>query len=365
MTLKTVTVDLGHRSYPIIIGPGALQSAASEIATIIGQGQAVIIADENLWRLHSDRVMSVLGELPVILVPPGEGSKSFTEFARVSEALLAAGVGRDGTIIALGGGVIGDLAGFCAASLRRGCQFIQIPTTLLAQVDSSVGGKTGINASSGKNLVGAFHQPRLVVADTDILATLPLRELRAGYAEIVKYGLLGDAAFFDWLQVNGEAVIAQDIDALTEAVRISCEAKAATVAADETEQGRRALLNLGHTFGHALEAAMGYDGRLLHGEGVAAGMGMAFRFSAAQGLCGENAVQAVEQHLTALSLPTGPKAVKGLATDAAAQLNFMYQDKKVEGGRLTLILARGIGDAFVQKNVDPQTVVNFLEEELQ
>ncbi len=364
MSLKTVTVSLGDRSYPILIGPGALSASADTLATVIGKGQTAIVADETVWAVHGISVQDLVGDVPVTLVPSGEGSKSFAEYGRVSEALLTAGVGRDGTIIAVGGGVVGDLAGFCAATLRRGCQFVQVPTTLLAQVDSSVGGKTAINATSGKNLIGAFHQPRLVIADTDMLSTLPARELRAGYAEVVKYGLLGDADFFTWLNGNGAAVLSGDAGPLTEAIRVSCEAKAATVAADETEKGQRALLNLGHTFGHALEAAMGYDGRLLHGEGVAAGMAMAFRYSAVQGLCREDAARAVEAHLKAAGLPAGPSDIEGLGTSAEQQLQFMYQDKKVEAGALTLILVRGIGEAFVAKGVDPQTVQSFLDQEL-
>lgn len=365
MTLSTVHVPLGDRAYDIVIGPDALTQTYGAASTLIGQGQAAIVSDAAVWAQHGARMVDLFGDVPVITVPAGEASKSFAMFETVSEGLLAAGVGRDGTVIAFGGGVVGDLAGYCAASLRRGCRFLQIPTTLLAQVDSSVGGKTAINTKAGKNLVGAFHQPQLVIIDTDLLATLPARELRAGYAEVVKYGLLGDAAFFRWLDQNGAAVLAQDPGALTEAVRQSCAAKAATVVADEREGGVRALLNLGHTFGHALEAACGYDGRLLHGEGVAAGMAMAFRFSVAQGLCPADAATATEAHLRQVGLPAGPGDIAGLQTTAQAQLDYMYQDKKVEGGQLTLILARAIGDAFVAKDVDPDTVKTFLETELQ
>ncbi|MEM9988882.1 MAG: 3-dehydroquinate synthase, partial [Pseudomonadota bacterium] len=297
MTMATVDVALGDRSYPIHIGANALNMCKDAIQTILGKGQCAIVADSTVWHLHGEKLQNVLGPLPVIEVASGEASKSFAEYARVSEALLNAGVGRDGTIIAFGGGVVGDLAGFCAATLRRGCQFIQIPTTILAQVDSSVGGKTAINTKAGKNLVGAFHQPRLVVIDTALVRTLPLREVKAGYAEILKYGLLGDADFFYWLEDHGSAVIDQQDQALLNAIKVSCEAKAATVAADERETGARALLNLGHTFGHALEAASGYSGDLLHGEAVAAGMAMAFRYSAAHGLCSEWEVTRVVRHL--------------------------------------------------------------------
>ncbi|MEM6650847.1 MAG: 3-dehydroquinate synthase, partial [Pseudomonadota bacterium] len=266
-------------------------------------------------------------------------------------------------IIAFGGGVVGDLAGFCAATLRRGCQFIQIPTTILAQVDSSVGGKTAINTKAGKNLVGAFHQPRLVVIDTALVRTLPLREVKAGYAEILKYGLLGDADFFSWLEDHGSSVIDQKDQALLNAIKVSCEAKAATVAADERETGARALLNLGHTFGHALEAASGYSGDLLHGEAVAAGMAMAFRYSASHHLCKDDDVARVVSHLKMVGLPTGPEDIPALRTTADDQLSFMYQDKKVEAGQLTLILTKGIGQAFVAKNVPSDDILSFLQHE--
>ncbi|WOI52489.1 3-dehydroquinate synthase [Parvularcula sp. LCG005] len=365
MTLTTVPVSLGTRSYDIHIGRDALWGCADALRHVIGRGQAAIVADETVWAAHGQRLIDVVGDVPLITVPPGEASKNFEQYARVSEALLKAGVGRDGTVIAFGGGVVGDLAGFCASTLRRGSQFVQIPTTLLAQVDSSVGGKTAINAKAGKNLIGAFHQPALVITDLAFLDTLPERQMRAGYAEVVKYGLLGDADFYSWLDQNKDAVLARDDAALTHAIKISCEMKAEIVAEDETEKGRRALLNLGHTFGHALEAVCGYSDRLLHGEGVAAGMAMAYRYSAAHGLCATQHAQAVTQHLRATGLPAGPLDIEGLSTDANEQLALMYQDKKVEGGALTLILARDIGDAFVAKNIDPAPLRDFLAQELQ
>ena len=300
----------------------------------------------------------------VIVCPPGEATKSYAEFARVSDALIGAHIERRDLVIALGGGVIGDLAGFCAASLRRGVRFVQIPTSLLAQVDSSVGGKTGINSPLGKNLVGAFHQPSLVLADTGALNTLSEREFRAGYAEVAKYGLIDDREFFEWLETNWRDVFAGG-PARRQAIARSCAAKARVVASDETEQGPRALLNLGHTFGHAFEALTHYDGaKLVHGEGVAVGLACAFRFSRDLGLTqGQEAVR-VENHLRAVGLPTRIGEIPGLAADPEAILVAMRQDKKVERGRLTFILARGIGESFIAKDVAEADVRAFLERDL-
>ena len=278
------------------------------------------------------------------------------------DELLEAGIERQDMIIALGGGVIGDLAGFAAAILRRAIDFIQIPTTLLAQVDSSVGGKTGINVRAGKNLIGAFHQPRLVLADIDVLDTLPARELCAGYAEVAKYGLISDASFYDWLEANGTGLIAGDKEARAHAIDISCRAKAAIVAEDEREGGVRALLNLGHTFGHALEAATGYSDRLLHGEGVAIGMVLAFRFSEHLGHCAPGTAERVAAHLKAVGLPVSPREIDGQLPGAAEILRIMHQDKKTVAGRLTFILTRGVGEAFIARDVPGDDVLAFLED---
>ncbi|WP_081871580.1 3-dehydroquinate synthase [Parvularcula oceani] len=362
--METVEVALGERAYPILIGAGALSAAASRIAGVIGAGRAAIVADEAVLRHHMQALKSVLPDIPIIPVPSGEAAKSFPQYERVCESLLRAGVGRDGTVIAFGGGVAGDLAGFCAATLRRGCRFVQVPTTLLAQVDSSVGGKTAINARAGKNLIGAFHQPSLVVIDTDLLRTLPEREIRAGYAEILKYALLGDRDFADWLEKNAEAVLRLEADAVGHAVAISCRTKAAIVAADEREAGRRALLNLGHTFGHAIEAAGRYDGRVLHGEGVAVGMAMAFRYAAAQGTCPQADAERAQDLIGRSGLPVRLSDLPPLGATPDGLLDAMYQDKKVEGGALTLILPRALGDAYVVKGVDGESVRAFLENEI-
>jgi shikimate kinase/3-dehydroquinate synthase len=299
------------------------------------------------------------------VLPPGEATKNFTQLEQLLDELLTARVERSDTVLALGGGVIGDLTGFAAAILRRGVDFVQLPTTLLAQVDSSVGGKTGINTRQGKNLIGAFHQPSLVLADTDVLSTLPPREMRAGYAEVVKYGLLGDAAFFHWLDRNWRSVFGNDPSSLTRAIETSVTAKADIVVRDETETGDRMLLNLGHTFGHALEAWAGFSSRLLHGEAIAIGMAQAFRFSEELGLCPAGTAQRVETHLKAVGLPTRVAHIPGPGRpDAAALFALMRQDKKVRQGKLTLILVRGIGQAFVTRDVAPDAVSAFLEREI-
>ncbi|MEO1657211.1 MAG: 3-dehydroquinate synthase [Pseudomonadota bacterium] len=360
--MRIVPVDLGGRSYDVRIGAGAL-AGSRELLRSLTEKPSAIVADAAVLELHRDKLTSLLPDLPMIEVAPGEGSKSWAEYQRVTEALLAAGVERGGSVVAFGGGVVGDLTGFCAATLRRGCGFVQIPTTLLSQVDSSVGGKTAINTAAGKNLVGAFHQPSVVVIDTEMLTTLPHRELLAGYAEIVKTAALGDTAFFSWLEERGEDVIAGDPEAREEAIAQSCAAKAAIVSEDEREAGKRALLNLGHTFGHALEAEAGYDGRLLHGEAVALGMAMASRFSVVRGLLSEDEASRIIGVIAAAGLPTQMSDIAWLETSAEALLGHVRQDKKVEGGRLTLILLRAVGEAFIAKDEDEATLLAFLKDE--
>jgi len=352
-----VPVPLGERSYDVVIEPGLLAQAGARLAPYARDGRLIVITDERVWEAQGKRLAGGLHPLIAdpIIVPAGEGSKSWPVLARVVDELLARGIERRDHLVAFGGGVIGDLAGFAAAVVKRGCGFVQIPTTLLAQVDSSVGGKTGINVEGGKNMVGAFHHPALVLIDPDVIETLPERELRAGYAEVVKYGLIADASFFDWCEANGEALLAGDPAARQHAIAVSVSAKAAVVAADEREtKGTRALLNLGHTFGHALEAEAGFSDRLLHGEAVAAGMVLAFRFSARRGLCPEADAERVEAHLRSAGLPTGTDE------DPAALVAHMRHDKKGEGGRIPFILARGIGEAFVDREVDLAEVQAFL-----
>lgn len=360
-------VDLEGRGYDIVIGEALLAEAASRIAALLPRPYVAIVTDQNVAHHHLPAWQEALQAHGVksvsIILPPGEKTKSFTQLADVSEQLLAAGIERRDKVIALGGGVIGDLTGFAAAILRRGVDFIQIPTTLLAQVDSSVGGKTGINTRHGKNLIGAFKQPILVIADTKILATLPKRELAAGYAEVAKYGLLGDAGFFEWLEANGELVLRGDSQARAHAIKTSCAAKAAIVMEDETEQGVRALLNLGHTFGHALEAATGYSQRLLHGEAVAIGMVQAFRFSERQGLCPQGRSARVAAHLNSVGLPTAMAHIEGELPASEALVDIMRQDKKAQGGNLTFVLAHDIGNTAVVKNVPASDVISFLNED--
>jgi 3-dehydroquinate synthase len=361
---RTVAVGLGARAYDVVIGPGLLDEAGRRIAPFLKRRRLAVVSDETVWALHGARLTAALeaeglAVLPVV-IPPGEQTKSFAGLADVSDRLLALELDRGDLIVAFGGGVVGDLAGFAAAIYKRGVDFVQIPTTLLAQVDSSVGGKTAIDTPRGKNLVGAFHQPRLVLADLDVLATLPEREMRAGYAEVIKYGLLGDFAFFEWLEANGAKVLAREPEALGFAVARSVEMKAEIVAEDETEQGRRALLNLGHTFGHALEAETGYGAALLHGEAVAAGQAIAFRFSAAQGLCAAQDAVRAERAIAAAGLPTRLGDVTGHPFRADKLVRHMAQDKKAEAGRLTFILARALGDGFVAKDVDAGLVHDFL-----
>jgi 3-dehydroquinate synthase len=364
----TVSVALGNRAYDIHIGEGLLRETGSRIAPLLKRPFTAIVTDENVAAFHLKALQTSLAAAGIrsasIILAAGEKTKSFAALGDLCEKLLGAGVERRDKIIALGGGVIGDLAGFAAAILRRGIDFIQIPTTLLAQVDSSVGGKTGINTAHGKNLVGAFQQPVLVLADIKLLETLPRRELAAGYAEVAKYGLLGDPAFFEWLEANAELLMRGDVQARGFAIRKSCSAKAAIVAEDETEQGVRALLNLGHTFGHALEQATGYSDRLLHGEGVAIGMVQAFRFSERLSQCRPGTADRVAKQLKSVGLPTHMSDIEGSLPPIADLVRTMRQDKKAQGGKLTFILARGIGNAFVARNVPDQDVIEFLQEDL-
>ncbi|MDO8874975.1 MAG: 3-dehydroquinate synthase [Pseudolabrys sp.] len=367
-----VPVALAERAYDIVIGRGAIETLGARIKALRPNAKTVIVTDATVQKHHLDRVTAILTAAGVasspIVVPAGEGSKNYATFGTVCEAIIAARIERGDLIVALGGGVIGDLAGFAAASVRRGLDFVQVPTSLLAQVDSSVGGKTGINSPQGKNLIGAFHQPILVIADTAMLDTLSKREFRAGYAEVAKYGLLGDAAFFDWLEANWQAVFAggetSNSMAREQAVAICCRSKAGVVARDERENGERALLNLGHTFGHAFEAAAGYSQRLLHGEAVALGCVLAFEFSARKGLVAESDAARVRAHLAAVGLPTHVRDVAGGVPSADALMDLIAQDKKVKRGKLTFILTRGIGQAFVANDVDPAEVRDFLSEKL-
>ncbi len=366
--MNRVRVDLPGREYEIFVGPGMLGQAGRLIAPLLRRKRVAVVTDAHVAALHLPALEAALGAAGIaveaLVLPPGEGTKGWAELARTVEWLLAAKVERNDLVLALGGGVIGDLVGFAAAILRRGVRFVQVPTTLLAQVDSSVGGKTGINTAQGKNLVGAFHQPVMVIADTALLQTLPARDFLAGYGEVVKYGLLGDAAFFGWLEANAGAVATRDQAALVHAVTRSCEMKAGIVMRDETEQGERALLNLGHTFCHALEAATGYSDRLLHGEGVAIGCALAFELSARLGLCPQEEPGRVRAHLAAMGMKRDIGDIPGDLPDAAGLLALMGQDKKVVDGRLRFILARGIGDAFVTGDVPGDTVKALLTEAL-
>lgn len=366
---QTVHVPLGARAYDVKIGPGLIGEAGVAIAPLLTRSRVTVLTDETVAALHLERLRTGLAregvDMQALELPPGEATKAWPQFTRAVEWLLEQRVERRDIVIALGGGVIGDLAGFAAAVLRRGVRFVQIPTSLLAQVDSSVGGKTGINSTHGKNLIGAFHQPSLVLADTDVLGTLPPRDLLAGYGEVVKYGLLGDAAFFEWLERNGPALAAGDMGARVEAVTRSVQMKADIVARDETEQGERALLNLGHTFCHALEAATGYSDRLLHGEGVAIGCALAFELSARLGLCAQEDPSRVRAHLRTMGMKTDLADIAGDLPDADRLLALMGQDKKVVDGQLRFILARGIGAAFVTSDVPPDMVRDLLAQALE
>ncbi len=356
-----------RRDYEVRVGEGLIDLAGAAIAPMLKRPFAAIVTDEIVAAAHGERLEAALGDAGVasemITLPPGEATKSMAQLTTLMSQLLSLGVERSDIIIAFGGGVIGDLAGFAAALLRRGCRFVQIPTTLLAQVDSSVGGKTAVNAPEGKNLIGAFHQPSLVLADVTLLSTLPERELRAGYAEVVKYGAINDRDFFDWLEGNGGALLDGDGAARIHAVAHAVSAKAAIVARDEREAGERRLLNLGHTFGHALESVYGYSGALLHGEAVAAGMGLAFDYSVRKGICPRDDADALKRHLTRHGLPAGIKDLPATNADtSAARLTaLMRQDKKMSGGQLALILARGIGEACVERAADLADVEAFLK----
>jgi 3-dehydroquinate synthase len=362
-----VQVALGARAYDIVIGRGLLASLGERIKALRPGAKVAIVTDAAVAKHHlpaAERALKAAGiGSSAIVVPEGEGSKNFATFETVCEAIVAARIERSDLVVALGGGVIGDLAGFAAASVRRGLDFVQVPTTLLAQVDSSVGGKTGINSRHGKNLVGAFHQPILVVADTALLDTLPKREFRAGYAEVAKFGLLGDAAFFSWLESNWQDVFSGDA-AREHAIAVCCRGKAGIVARDERETGERALLNLGHTFGHALEAGAGFSGRLLHGEAVALGTVLAFEFSVRKGLTAEADAARARAHLAAVGLPTYLKDVPGGAPAIDRLMDLIAQDKKVKRGKLTFILVRGIGVAFVENDVSAAEVRAFLTDRL-
>jgi 3-dehydroquinate synthase len=364
----TVRVALDARSYDIVIGRGLLASLGARIAALRPGAKAYVITDENVARHYIGAVKASLDKANVAMngsiVKPGESSKSYRVFEQVCEAVIAARIERGDLIVALGGGVIGDLAGFVASVLRRGLDYVQVPTTLLADVDSSVGGKTAIDSAHGKNLIGAFHQPILVLADTALLDTLPEREFRSGYAEVAKYGLLGDAGFFAWLESNWREVFTGG-SAREHAIAVSCRAKAAIVARDERETGDRALLNLGHTFGHALEAACGFSDRLLHGEAIAAGMALAFEFSARrQGLLPMAEARRAIAHLAAVGLPTRLKDIPGPQLSVDQLMDLIAQDKKVKRGMLTFILVRGIGQAFIETGVDAREVRVFLSEKL-
>jgi 3-dehydroquinate synthase len=366
MSKKTARlwVELGPRSYEIVVGAGLVADAGREIAPLLRRRQAIVVTDEHVAGHYLEPLRTSLAAERVahesVVLPPGEETKDLDHFGRLVEAVLACGIERGTMLVALGGGVVGDLTGFAAATLLRGVDFVQIPTTLLAQVDSSVGGKTGINMRHGKNLIGAFYQPRLVLADTAALATLPRRELLAGYAETVKYGLIRDAQFFAWCERQGNALCALEAEPLRHAVLTSCGMKAAIVAADEREEGDRALLNFGHTFGHALEAETGFSSRLLHGEAVALGMMLAFDFAVRLGLAAAAEADRVRHHFAATGLPTS-LADAGLAgVPAERLLTHMSKDKKVRDGKTTLILPRQIGDAFVMRDAPAGELRDFL-----
>src|SRR5690242_1143729 len=369
--MTTVEVALENRAYDIVIGRDVLSSLGARIAALRPGVRTAVVTDRTVakhWLEPAERSLAEAG-VPTsrVIVEEGEGSKTYAVLEKVSEALIAAKIERSDLVIALGGGVVGDLAGFAAAILRRGVDFVQVPTSLLAQVDSSVGGKTGINSPQGKNLLGAFHQPVLVIADTSVLDTLSPRQFRAGYAEVAKYGVLGDEAFFGWLEAN-HADIFSGGTAREHAIATSCRAKAAIVSRDERENGERALLNLGHTFGHALEAATGFSDRLFHGEGVSVGMVLAAQFSAQLGMISAADAERVERHLAAVGLPTRLQDIAGFTqeglADADALMALMAQDKKVKRGRLTFILLQAVGRAVVENNVEPALVRDFLQQKL-
>ncbi|MBI1255031.1 MAG: 3-dehydroquinate synthase [Hyphomonas sp.] len=367
-SIETVRVDLGARAYDILVGHGALTELGPRLALLVKRPRAFVLTDENVMRHHTARLeTSVAGagiKLDWMALPPGEQTKTFVQLGHVLDWLLGGGADRGDVLIAFGGGVIGDMGGLAASLMKRGMGFIQLPTTLLAQVDSSVGGKTAVNTPRGKNLVGAFYQPRLVIADTELLATLPAREMKAGYAEILKYGLINDAPFFDWLAVNGRRVLALDPEAARYAVARSCAAKAAIVVEDETETGVRQLLNLGHTFGHALEAANGYGPDLLHGEAVALGMAIAFRYGAELGVTPPDDARRVTEVIRASGLPSDFRGRDRARFTAPRLTELMQQDKKARGGRVPLILARAIGASYIHPDADLASIEAFLAREL-
>ena len=365
--VERLRVELGERSYDILVGPGLIGRAGAEILPLLRRRHAVIVTDETVARHHLAPLSASLAEHGiterVVVLPPGEGTKDLGHFGRLVDDILGGGVERGTMLVALGGGVVGDIAGFAAATLLRGIDFVQIPTTLLAQVDSSVGGKTAINTAAGKNLLGAFYQPRLVLADTASLATLPRREVRAGYGEIVKYGLIRDAEFFQSLEAEGKAVCDLEPAALTRAIMVSCRMKAVIVAADERETGDdRALLNFGHTFGHALEAETGFGDRLLHGEAVGLGIVLAFDFAVRLGLASGQDSHRVRRHLAAAGLPTELSAIGLSGNTADRLLAHMGKDKKVRDGAITLILPRRIGEVFVMRDAPVGELRSFLAE---
>ena len=364
----TVRVELGARAYDVLIGAGLLAEAGRHIAPLLTRPRVAVLTDEAVARLHLPAFRAALAEAGIaadaLTLPSGEATKSWPQLSHAVDWLLEQRVERDDVVVALGGGVIGDLAGFAAAILRRGVRFVQVPTTLLAQVDSSVGGKTGINSAHGKNLIGAFHQPSLVLADTATLDTLPSRDFLAGYGEVAKYGLLGDADFFAALERDGPALAGGDPALRAWAVERSVAAKARIVERDETEAGDRALLNLGHTFAHALEAATGYSGRLLHGEAVAIGCGLAFETSARLGLCSQEDPVRVHAHFRAMGCRADLRDIPGELPDADGLMALMAQDKKARAGRMRYVLARGIGRAFVADDVDPATIRDTLADAL-
>ncbi|HZK99202.1 MAG TPA: 3-dehydroquinate synthase [Caulobacteraceae bacterium] len=361
---ETVRVGLGERSYDVMIGRGLIDAAGAHIAPLLARPVIAVVADQTVFDLHGPRLIGALEVAGVrvhaLTIPAGEASKSFAGLADLCDRLLALKLERTDLIIAFGGGVTGDLTGFATAIYKRGAPFVQIPTTLLAQVDSSVGGKTAIDTPRGKNLIGAFHQPRLVLADLAVLDTLPPRQMACGHAEILKCALIGDAVFFAWLEAHGASVLARQGGALAHAVRRAVEIKAALVAADEREGGVRALLNLGHTFGHALEARTGFGADLEHGEAVGLGCALAFRFSATQGLCAGADAERASAAIAAAGLPTRLPEIPGPPPSAGDLLADMTQDKKARGGKLTLILARGIGEAFIARDIDQGAVRDFL-----
>ncbi|MBS9716159.1 3-dehydroquinate synthase [Pseudohalocynthiibacter aestuariivivens] len=365
---ETLRVNLAERSYDIKIGTGLIVNAGAEISAYLDRPRVAVLTDENVAAKHLEALRTGLTasgvDMVALTLPAGEATKSWPHFERSVEWLLEQKIERRDVVVAFGGGVIGDLAGFAAAVLRRGVRFVQIPTSLLAQVDSSVGGKTGINAPQGKNLIGAFHQPTLVLADIEVLGTLTPRDFLAGYGEVAKYGMLGDEAFFEWLEKNGPALASGDMEARAYAVKRSCEMKADIVERDETELGDRALLNLGHTFCHALEAATGYSDRLFHGEGVAVGCALAFEVSARMGFCSQESPSRVRAHLKTMGMKTDLADIKGALPDAEALIALMRQDKKVVDGQIKFVMARAIGDAFVTSDVDLDIVKTVLSEAL-